>query len=199
MRGRPALHAVQCLSGRNADLAGKPDERGLVGNIRLLGEECREETPRQPLGEIGPLPPGRVVEPGRQMRRQRQFGRMHIRHAEEGRRALHVVDEVGALGGRIHGRHDAVRLEHRPHQDRPRFDRQPELRCDRLDVRQREVGVGRGEIEIEAERAGHRQNLKTPYPGSPNGAFSEAEMAMPSALRVSTGSMMPSSQSSEVE
>lgn len=42
------------------------------------------------------------------------------------------------------------------------------------------------------------QTRNTPYPGSPNGALSDADIAMPSALRVSTGSSMPSSQISDV-
>jgi 3-oxo-5alpha-steroid 4-dehydrogenase len=43
------------------------------------------------------------------------------------------------------------------------------------------------------------QKRNTPLPGMPNGALSDAEMAMPSALRVSTGSRMPSSHNSDVE
>jgi 3-oxo-5alpha-steroid 4-dehydrogenase len=43
------------------------------------------------------------------------------------------------------------------------------------------------------------QKRNTPLPGLPNGALSDAERAMPSALRVSTGSRMPSSHNSDVE
>ena len=43
------------------------------------------------------------------------------------------------------------------------------------------------------------QKRNTPLPGAPNGALRDAEMAMPSALRVSTGSRMPSSHNSDVE
>ena len=43
------------------------------------------------------------------------------------------------------------------------------------------------------------QSVIVNLPGSPKGAFSAATMAMPSALRVSSGSSTPSSQSSEVE
>jgi 3-oxo-5alpha-steroid 4-dehydrogenase len=43
------------------------------------------------------------------------------------------------------------------------------------------------------------QKRNTPLPGIPNGELSDAEMAMPSALRVSTGSRMPSSHNSDVE
>jgi 3-oxo-5alpha-steroid 4-dehydrogenase len=43
------------------------------------------------------------------------------------------------------------------------------------------------------------QKRNTPLPGLPNGALSDAEMAIPSALRVSTGSRMPSSHNSDVE
>ena len=65
--------------------------------------------------------------------------------------------------------------------------------------RQDERGERHQQHRRAAERVAHGQNLNTPKPGSPSGAFSEAEMATPSALRVSTGSMTPSSQSCEVE
>ena len=56
-------------------------------------------------------------------------------------------------------------------------------------------------LESHNSRSGQAtsHNRNTPYPGSSSGALSEAEIAMPSALRVSTGSRMPSSHNSDVE
>ena len=85
----------------------------------------------------------------------REGRRLRVGHAEETRRSSEVLHAVFRLSRLLHQRHRAECLEHAAEQDRPPLHLAAEFLCQRVDLFARQIGIGRGEIEIEQDGLAH--------------------------------------------
>ncbi len=137
-------------------LGGKGFKYGQFGDVAVLREIGRKTAmqPRCSLrGQVAlqadEHPRGLISGNGKRLR-------LHKRHAQKARRARNVDAGIVAFERLIDQRFRSCRLEHRPEQHRHPLDVAQVARGNGLDLRARQVGIGRRKIEEKSNRAdGH--------------------------------------------
>jgi hypothetical protein len=169
---RVGLHLEPLLDLRRADAGGERRridaeaggdvlQHGEVGNVAAVhpvgAEDGMGERPRP--GAVLPVQP--VVGARRRNGRQRELRRKCEGHAVVARRAGEVAHRIFALQRHIHQQRLAGLLEHHAEQHRPPLHLAAVLLRQSVDHLAGDVGIRRGEVEIELDRFAHHSSTQT--------------------------------------